>query len=168
VGDGRDFVWAKLLSEWQVAETIFSFRRCVEKDQHTIFEQLHIHPSVITAPSLSIPLCFSPPAYSVLNRLVCGIPFTSIYSIRSPPSLPLCITSFLVQRIAIQALFKMFTLSNSSIDLAQMHSSLALNTLSEEDRKIVAQLKQTYPSHILAAIFQDAELSQGTNFPSLY
>lgn len=57
----------------------------------------------------------------------------------------------------------MFSLSNSSTDLVQMHSSLALNQLSEEDRKIVARLKQTYPSHILAAVFQDAEHSHRTN-----
>jgi hypothetical protein len=56
----------------------------------------------------------------------------------------------------------MFSMSTSSIDLVQTHSSLALNQLSEEDRKVVARLKQTYPSHILAAVFQDAELSKGT------
>ena len=55
----------------------------------------------------------------------------------------------------------MFSISTSSIDLAHTHSSLALNQLSEEDRKVVARLKQTYPSHILAAVFQDTELSQG-------
>lgn len=56
----------------------------------------------------------------------------------------------------------MFSISSSSIDLVQTHSALALNQLSEDDRKVVARLKQTYPLHILAAVFQDAELSQGT------
>jgi hypothetical protein len=56
----------------------------------------------------------------------------------------------------------MFSISSSSIDLVQTHSALALNQLSEDDRKVVARLQQTYPSHILAAVFQDAELSQGT------
>jgi hypothetical protein len=56
----------------------------------------------------------------------------------------------------------MFSISTTSIDLDQTHSSLALHQLSEEDRKVVARLKQTYPSHILAAVFQDAEVSQGT------
>jgi hypothetical protein len=61
----------------------------------------------------------------------------------------------------------MFSTSTSSIDLVQTHSSLALSQLSEEDRKVVARLKQAYPSHILAAIFQDSEPSQGTKVVEL-
>jgi hypothetical protein len=61
----------------------------------------------------------------------------------------------------------MSSMSTTTIDLAQTHSSLALLQLSEEDRKVVARLKQSYPSHILAAIFQDTELSQGTKSPPL-
>ena len=56
----------------------------------------------------------------------------------------------------------MFSISTSSIDLVHTHSALALSQLSEDDRKVVARLKQTYPSHILAAVFQDTELAQGT------
>ncbi|KAF2673021.1 hypothetical protein BT63DRAFT_410077 [Microthyrium microscopicum] len=46
-------------------------------------------------------------------------------------------------------------MSTTTMELVQPTSSLALNQLSEEDRKLVARLKQTYPSHILDAVFQD-------------
>ena len=39
------------------------------------------------------------------------------------------------------------------MEFVQLPSSLALNQLSEEDRKLVAKLKQTYPAHLLDSVF---------------
>jgi hypothetical protein len=50
----------------------------------------------------------------------------------------------------------------TTIDMVpQPPSALALNQLSEEDRRLVAKLKDTYPSHILESVFGDAIKASG-------
>jgi len=46
-------------------------------------------------------------------------------------------------------------MSTTLMEAVDPSNSLALNQLSEEDRKLVARLKQLYPSHILESVFQE-------------
>jgi hypothetical protein len=53
-------------------------------------------------------------------------------------------------------------MNSTTIDVAsQPPSALALNQLSEEDRRLVAKLKHTYPLHILESVFGDAIQESG-------
>jgi hypothetical protein len=59
-------------------------------------------------------------------------------------------------------------ISTTAMEATDQPSSLALNQLSEDDRKLVARLKQLYPSHILESVFQEGFPPLGESHISIY